>query len=373
MRRPQLALRDLFWLVLIAALAIAWQQEHQREREFIQRGPKIEPFSQWFELVPDSSDSWSPSESETMVQEASAFAGASDEELVELFESDSELRGVNEPLLCELARRRLAEPLRRHYGRGPPGTDLILLTALRRAEGKPDPLRITATMITAWPDGTSETGPVLLATLRNDDVGGEAVEYKHGGDDRGGRRARWRIHLYDAAGNRVRDARFLSRGGGGIITVGSMARGEEYRFELDARSYVSPPPEGEYTLELVHANDGISHRSDLTGRIVFRSEPIKVRVRRPAKGSRYSLGPLVALAAIGMVVSGVRCVQSLRRGEARAWRRHFPLSRLRDWAAVAVIIGLGVAWHFDSRHLAAEAEKLNLDRSADWTMEIMSG
>lgn len=190
-----------------------------------------------------------------------------------------------EPCLVEMVRRGMADELEKAYetekARKPDEpwgiNNLELLTALRRAQGKPDPLLIQVELPDRAVYATMTSLPRLKATVENVDTGHETVNFRDGGDDRSGRRDRWRLVLLDEQGRKVPDAEYVSMSGGGVYSRSHLAFGErgDRVNVLDMSEYVTPPRPGKYQLQVLYHNQiAIVHREDLSGLIVSKSEPV---------------------------------------------------------------------------------------------------
>jgi hypothetical protein len=379
----RLALRTLFWLVLAAAVAIGWGVERSRAAARLAETKKQ---SGWLFFM--SEPSTGPSD-DALARRAklAELSHLSDAELIQWFDGPHGERwpwGREYELgLSEMARRGMVEELeRRHVAsrsdqdhRRDSANDTKLLIALRRAQGKPDPLKIHVELLhPAWRVKPSSF-PEMKATIENVDVDKETVHLDEGCDDRSGRRTRWRIHLTDEHGQRAPDANFGIFGmGGGIGTGGALAFGEKGSWGnwLDARSYVAPPSSGRYQLQLVHAvshGDDIADEPDLTGLIVLKSEPINVIVTRPPLVGTISVVPLLVILGIAGLWSGLGIVRRLRRKPGDASSSVAPFS-WRDAVAFVLVAGLAVGWWCDSRYLAGQVRASQRDQDADWTMRL---
>ena len=155
--------------------------------------------------------------------------------------------------------------------------DLQLLTALRRAEGKPDPLAIVPEA--DFVDGTFPNFPVLACALTNVDVEGESFVLsdpdERGDSDRFGNLG---VVVERAEGTPV-PAREL----GGIPWGHSYVRpyppGDSLRLTCRLADYVDLPGPGEYRVRLLyHPGHDIARDHDRRGWIVHESKPITVRV-----------------------------------------------------------------------------------------------
>jgi hypothetical protein len=233
-----------------------------------------------------------------------------------------------------------------------------VLTALRRAEGKPDPLQIVVEPVKVDDSGNPTFEPRLKVYVINRDV--QPVYYVSGCDDRSGRRTRWRIHLWNEAGEQVPDARFPSLGmGGGIGTLGPLPPGDSsWNYRFDLRRYVQPPKSGLYKMQLIHASRNIANEPDLTGLVTLKSEPIWIRVHNFAEYQQaYEQLPPMVLVTLGVVTFSVACF------------RQTPNLHLAMWLSVVFLISLG--WLLDCHELEKELSKWADDSNATWTMEIV--
>ena len=220
------------------------------------------------------------------------------------------LRGMNgrraatgrtrERVLCEVVRRSrdgeqnraawadvLAEELRRMRRAAAAAEDfaaadvthtLETLTALRRVQGKGDPVRVEV----AGPAEVRSVFPALPrldVSLVNCDVGGEAVPFTRGGDYRSGRQARWRVEARDEAGTPlpVRGPGFGM--GGGLFSIGRLGPGEKWGTSLAVESFVPALPPGRYTLRvLYHDSVCLADEPAVDGLIVCASGPLTLTV-----------------------------------------------------------------------------------------------
>jgi hypothetical protein len=166
---------------------------------------------------------------------------------------------------------------------GKPGScwNLELLTALRRVQQKPDPLRI----IVDAPDDRITTPqlslPHLKVAIKNVDVDRQDAGFIFGGDYRSGRQARWRVVVVDADNKPVPMRGNRSFIAGGQFQEGVLERGESWETVLDLRRFIVAPPPGLYSLQVFYHNTRrIAHRTDLSGLIVCRSAPIVLEVEQ---------------------------------------------------------------------------------------------
>jgi hypothetical protein len=382
-RFGKLTLRDLFWLILLSAIAVGWHLERTRAAK------QLAEFSvrwQWTANLPPQPD---PSEPRRKLLKE--FAALSNEELNARFIKTPPAKafGSTDDYACcliEMARRKMHAELQVHHDKlltnKGEGFDwpanALLLTALRRAQGKPDPLQIDLELVTVLEYGQPESMdpkreiPGIKATLKNIDE--SPIFITQGGDYRSGRQTRWRVHLTNEKGQRIADSNFPQFGiGGGISGFGSLKPGEASRNpgQLDARSYVKSPPSGKYQLQVVYSEQEIAAESDLTGLIVWTSQPVPVEVtnRTRADEAQFSALPLVGILAIGGVAFAIVGIRQ-RRGDADTMVR----SRLLNWrdaVALVLLVALTAGWIIDTQRLFGAIEERRPDREADWSMKVI--
>lgn len=364
----KLSLRSLFWLVMIAAVLTCWGLERTRlvrrtagTQKFWVADRRTQPTEdslKWKEAL----SSRKQLSNEDLAGQASQRQSSNPYSLMEWHCDLTEM--IHRKMEAELARMwpsNIASGVR----------NLDLLTALRRAQGKPDPLKIQVELPTKTFDGKIVDFPLVFARLKN--VDDEAIGFSRGGDYRGGRSERWRVHLIDEAGHQVGDSNFLSLMGGGLIGGLHLKPGETYDspFWIDARSYVRPPKSGRYTLQLVHTQSHIADEPDLTGMIVWKSDPVPVIVHnQDMDGYPVSAIPLVFLIAIGMVAMSVheRRVRRLAGSQGeQAGKGHW-----RKFLPATILLILIAAWFGDSYRLRMQIEEKLPDSEASWTMKLAS-
>jgi hypothetical protein len=164
--------------------------------------------------------------------------------------------------------------------------NLELLTALRRVQGKPDPLRI---VVKAPPRIECEFPdlPQLQVGLRNVDVERLDLDYLIGGDILNGRQERWRFVVHDDRGNLLPNRGVLCNedgtvSGGGVDFAPRWHYGQSWETELSLRSYLELQRPGTYQLRLAF-HDRLSiatAEGNLAGRIVCWSDPLELIVKR---------------------------------------------------------------------------------------------
>lgn len=178
--------------------------------------------------------------------------------------------------------------------RSPDPRELTYLTALRRAEGKPDPLQVVvagAVFATRLP-----ATPVLDLALTNADVDGASFPLARGGSYRSGRFARCTLDATDAAGRRLATLPAPGSMGGGMFSRGTLSPGASIPIRLDLGDYVRFPGPGEYTVRvLYHDDEDIADARSVDGRILAHSAPFMVRLE--AWRIRMSRGELEELSA----------------------------------------------------------------------------
>lgn len=380
----KLTLRDLFWLILLSAIAVGWYLERTRALKQIVEYKAKQPLGP----NPDGPTDGSIARNKLLGE----LAALNDQELLKRFDQIKTPTpyGTSDDYACcltEMARRKMHAELRMHYdqlmtnkGQGFDGpANALLLTALRRAQGKPDPLQIEIELATALEYGQPDSMdanreiPGIKATLKNIDE--EPIFITQGGDYRSGRQTRWRVHLTNEKGVRVDDSNFPQWGiGGGISGFGPLQSGEASQNggQLDARNYVKLPPSGKYQLQVIYSEQEIAAEPDLTGLIVWQSKLIEVDVtnRTIANEQQFSVVPLVSILAIG---GGVLAVSILRQGSqdsVQGMRSRWFLY-WRDILATILLAALTAGWVINTRGLFAEIERLRPDREADWSMQLI--
>lgn len=154
-----------------------------------------------------------------------------------------------------------------------------LLTALRRAQGQPDPLVVVAT-VRGEIESIFPNLPIVDAALINRDPQEKPVTFKEGGDYRSGRQDRWRFDVRDTRGKAmpVRTHRGIIHGGG-IYRMGVLKHEESWETSLRMRSFIELPP-GDYTVVVeYHDEETIASLADTSGLVVCRSKPFKLHVQ----------------------------------------------------------------------------------------------
>lgn len=382
MKIPQLTLRDLFWLVLVSAVVVGWSLSHNRGANRIEGLTPIDVSYNKSSSANPSADSRSRNAS---IEKLSQLSDAQLTERLGELQVDRLFGGGwdYEPCLAEMARRGLGAELQEYYDElmsrerqdGLFHDNLELLTALRRAQGQPDPLKIHVELMRQDQDGNLNSIPLIRATIENVDVGQESVLLVEGGEQFSNRLERWRVHLTDGKGRRIPDATITSWGTGGSLgfaTMGPLENGKKGTQEnwLDARCYVQPPPPGKYRLQVFHSQRWIADKSSLAGLIVVESEPVTVIVENPdVKELQMSLIPPVAILAMaGIAVATLGIRRFLAKHSAVQHR--VPTVRWRDLAWLVLVAVLALGWLVDNKYLAKEAWRLQPHQDANWTMRL---
>ncbi len=149
-----------------------------------------------------------------------------------------------EAILLEMVRRNrptFTEQVKRWAG-SPPVDDtfktkenLALVTALRRMEGKPDPLYVFMSGPQVI-ESTAAKLPPVEVSIRNVDADKEALGLRAGGDYRLGSRAHWRFEVRDERGNLmpVKPLRYDEGGVGSGFRMLESGQSYETRLEMES-------------------------------------------------------------------------------------------------------------------------------------------
>ncbi len=158
-------------------------------------------------------------------------------------------------------------------------SNVELLTALRRAQGKPDPLPVVVSGADEL-EAIFPNLPVFEAALVNCDVQKLPVTFKEGGDYRSGRQDRWRFDVRDAKSKPmpVKQHSGIIEGGG-LYHMSVLKHEESWETVLPMRKFIHLPP-GDYTVVIqYHDDETISGRPRTEELVVCRSEPIKLHLQ----------------------------------------------------------------------------------------------
>ena len=363
----KLTLRDLLWLALLIASLTIWGIQHRRSTQRVEQLKKS-----FFLRVPSGGPS--PASLQRQV-DLEKFANCSERELDEQFgvfaaSTQWQHAAGYEPCLTEMVRRKMVDQLQKHYDvmmakdesvTGFP-YNVELLTALRRAQGKPDPLQIEISLADPAQVELAPAAPAVKAEITNVDVGEQPVHFTRGGDYRGGRRERWRAILTDEHGCLVRDSNFQSMIGGGIASLGPFAFGETdpdgHAFDL--RRYVAPARSGKYHLQFFYHNErDLASDPDMTGLIVTKSNPLDVIIAVPARhrGLPPGVQSLLAILAAIALLAIVTAIANRKLS-----------SRDLIWCCLMVAVALGV-W-LGSRYWANQIAMLTPDADSSWSISL---
>jgi len=371
----KLALRDLFWLVVIAAIGTCWTLERVEATKKLREVESASIGSARSGPIEPTADSIAR---EALLVELRLL---SDENLYARAAQAPEYGFVDRCsefscCLTEMVRRGMHKELKHLQEARPKGEfDLQLLTALRRAEGKRDPLKILVELPKLDRDGVPSTYPLIVTKQRNVDVEEKTLHLTMGGDYRSGRSERWRVHLTDTVGRRVEDSNFMSWHGGGILHGRELKAGEttESPLHLDARSYVKPPASGRYMLQVVHSDSYIVDEPNLVGMIVWSSEPVAVIVRNHGVASYpVSAIPLAWIVGIGGLIAAAIQIRRRRTNGPDGKPPSFQLPGWRTILPLCLIVILIAGWLIDSYLLRAKISRIRPDRDAEWTMQLAS-
>jgi hypothetical protein len=294
-----------------------------------------------------------------------------------------------EPCLIEMMRRGMVDCLRARYDElmancaGATGPDfpanLELLTALRRTEGKRDPLTVRLELSSDPASAWSFQPPLVHVKLENVDEDREAVRVRR---NTSGESKRCKFVLTDEFGRQVADSNFpCCIDGCGMSQPGSLNYGSEEPIGgRDLRQYLAAPASGKYQLQaFYHANGTIARERDLASRIVLMSKPISVIVanyeRRPTRQAWFEIPrPLsvlmacLALAALSISVPRSTAVET----SAGPQKQRFPGIAQRDfWWGVAVTCLAIAMWLNDpSFKLHRLPAGVYPDATAKWSIRL---
>jgi hypothetical protein len=362
----KLTLRDLFWLALLIASLTAWGIQHRRA---VQRTEELKKTDFVRDLT--AGPSLSAVQRKATLERLAALSDAElDQELTVIamgtqWQHDPKY----EPCLTEMIRRKMVDQLQKHYDDlmaqdeavvGFP-YNLELLAALRRAQGKPDPLRIEISLADPTKVNLDASAPAVQAKITNVDSGKEPVHFTRGGDYRGGRRERWRAVLTDAFGRPVRDSNYQSFIGGGIASLGPFAFGETDLdgHSFDLRRYVAPSRSGRYRLQLFYHNElNLADEPDMTGLIVTKSDPLDVIITVPARaGLPAGVQSLLAILAAAGLLAAITAIANKKLS-------------IRDivWTCLLVAVAIGV-WQ-GGRYWDNRIAMLSPDADSSWSISL---
>jgi hypothetical protein len=134
-------------------------------------------------------------------------------------------------------------------------SNLHLLTALRRVQNRPDPLRILVggKLERSY---SVEDKPSFTCLITNLDEEKQTVYgFTDGGHYRSGRLERWRFEIYDEKGKMAPMATFIGFFGGGLSSWQTLEYGESWEAELPLKSYVGILAPGKYRMRVFYHNE----------------------------------------------------------------------------------------------------------------------
>jgi hypothetical protein len=108
-----------------------------------------------------------------------------------------------------------------------------------------------------------------------------------GGHYRGGRQERWRFEVSDQQGELIPMKPEPHSPGEWLSGFKMLEFGQSYETKLEMGKYVEPLAPGRYWVRLIYHNSKtIDDRKDISGLIVFRSDPFELIVRPGGVGSQ---------------------------------------------------------------------------------------
>jgi len=180
------------------------------------------------------------------------------------------------------AQAKKAKPAKGHEREEASGereADLALLTALRRTEGKPDPLAVVLARPAPFDAMFPETPSVAFA-LKNVDAAKESFGVMEGGSYRSGRFARIHVEAVGPDGARVPVRTQFGMMGGGMSSRGNLAPGESRPGEVRLGDFVSFPGPGVYQVRIsYHDAEDIANDDRIDGYMVATSPEFMVRLK----------------------------------------------------------------------------------------------
>jgi hypothetical protein len=155
-------------------------------------------------------------------------------------------------------------------------SDIELLTALRRVQKKTDPLTIATPKLMRI--NTGKVVQSLTVSISNTDPEGIGLLFEEGGDDRSGRRERWKLLIVDHPEVSILEPPNKQLGGG--LLLGKVLKsGEAVELDLDIRAYIKIPPPGNYKgMLLFHHNEHIGQIRSVNDLTIFASKEFPVIV-----------------------------------------------------------------------------------------------
>lgn len=359
------SLRDLFWLILISALALAWWREVQ----------KVE--ADWARYTRGAIASRAPTTGEQQFRRSIEEGRAATDEVVRQVlrsQPTNDVTAVHQSVLLELSRRKLIPELQERYdaliaqGREN-GWELertLVLTAIRRAQGRAEPVEVKIESI---------QGTGIEVSIGGTATEPETIYVAEGGNDLGGRRMLWHVQLIDEQNRPLPLSNFdlcephLATFAGDLQTYSiSRGGGFTYKLPLETRSYITLPPKGRYQLQVFYALTRIAGEPDLEGLIYWQSKPVSVVVEHK------ELSPPIVRLILPIITIGVGvalCILHFTHRElAPADGSNLPSAR-RTWRSILAIImacTLIIGGLLGMQLLLIDPQGTLSDRHAEWTM-----
>ncbi|WP_254512333.1 hypothetical protein [Anatilimnocola floriformis] len=161
------------------------------------------------------------------------------------------------------------------------GRNIEVLTALRRAEGLPDPLEVVIDIDKPAITTSADRLPEFKVAVKNVDAKKEPAFLQRGGDYRTGRPERWRVIVKDEKGNEVKPILSFGFTGGGLSTSGPLEYGETWGVQIVVRNFIETPKPGKYTLQILFHNEcDLARMEDIGSLIVCKSKPIELNIEK---------------------------------------------------------------------------------------------
>lgn len=158
--------------------------------------------------------------------------------------------------------------------------ELALLTALRRAQGKPDPLAIELVEKPPF-DGVFPDAPSVLIRLKNVDAAKETFGITSGGSYRSGRFARLHVGAVDADGVRVPVRTQFGIGiGGGMSSRDTLEPGETMGAEVKLQDFIDFQGPGNFEVRIAYHDEvEIANEARIDSYVVAWSPKFQVRIK----------------------------------------------------------------------------------------------
>ena len=163
--------------------------------------------------------------------------------------------------------------------------DLALLTALRRIQGKPDPLAIQVVGLPEL-ECTFPQAPTIPLRLRNIDVDGELFQFtfgwRYGGVNLlpGYAPIQFAVEVLDASGTFIPAIPVEPMDGNFSLDHSAFEKDIELTYELPLELYLQWPAPGEYQMRvLYHDEDAIGMKADCRGWMASSSSWVVVHVK----------------------------------------------------------------------------------------------